>query len=100
MTLIILYVEGAPHGGRIIGGTETHPHKYPSMAALINRAGYVGCGATILNRHWVMTSARCVVRTSTRDLKVLVGAHDISKEEDGRQSLSIVETLVHDKYQL
>ena len=87
-------------GSRIIGGKEASSHKYPSMVALASKFGFVDCGATILNRHWIMTSARCVVRTPSQDIKVLVGAHNISKEEVGRQTLSVVETLVHDKYDL
>lgn len=63
------------HQGRILRGQNAQPGQFPYQASIcrINRVNF--CGGAILNRNWVLTSARCLERALPRNLLVVVGAH-------------------------
>jgi len=68
-------------GGRIIGGSETVPHRYPWMVALVqpNQPTRQFCGGTLISDRHVLTAAHCFDQTSEYGVHVAVGAHRLTQ---------------------
>ena len=46
---------------RVLGGGDTTPEEWPGFLSLINKDGYLECGAVLIDREWALTAAHCVV---------------------------------------
>ena len=72
---------------QIVGGNEAPDGKYPFVAALLDtRYGFTAyqqmfCGGTLIDRDSVLTAAHCVVGTSPRPLRVVVGRTALDSDQ-------------------
>lgn len=64
---------------RIIGGEEAVANEYPWMVGLY-RGGRLYCGGALITARHVLTAAHCVHYFQKRDIKVLLGGHNISTD--------------------
>lgn len=92
---------------RIVGGTESSSTDWPWMVALVysnDSSNFSGqfCGASLISSKWVVTAAHCLVdeigfqSVYESDLKVLVGAHDLSTGEG--QRIGVKRIIIHPNY--
>lgn len=92
---------------KIVGGVEAKNTDWPWVAGIL----YAGvgsnysaqfCGSSVIHQKWVVTAAHCVDRKygsrnlEPGDIQVLVGAHDLSKEEGRR--IGVKRIIVHPNY--
>ncbi|MGH0177069.1 UNVERIFIED_CONTAM: hypothetical protein FKN15_074243 [Acipenser sinensis] len=82
---------------RIVGGTDCQPGEIPWQIVMINtdtKDWY--CGGSILNERWIITAAHCfLTRVKTT---IVVGEHDMYKNEGTESHHSIAEILPHPLY--
>ncbi|XP_044763642.1 brachyurin-like [Coccinella septempunctata] len=83
-------------GGRIIGGDEAAPHAYPYQVGLSINGGMSFCGGSLVSRNYVLTAAHCAVVIST--VEVILGAHNITKQETTQLRLNGEEIKIHEQY--
>ncbi|XP_025774631.1 cathepsin G-like [Puma concolor] len=82
--------------GEIIGGQEARPHSRPYMAFLIIQTpvGYSTCGGFLVREDFVLTAAHCWGSPIT----VILGAHNIRREERTQQHRSVLRAIRHPEY--
>jgi len=79
--------------GKIVGGSESAPHKYPWMAALFVDDQWF-CGGTLISDEWVLTAAHCADGAS--EMLVMLGAHNVREgAEEGRMELTTTDFFTH-----
>ncbi|XP_051997766.1 granzyme B-like [Xyrauchen texanus] len=77
----------------ITGGKEAKLHSRPYMASLQNN-GHHTCGGMLIKRDYVLTSAHCL-NEFTVDLVVVLGAHNISTQENSQQKINVRKYIRH-----
>ncbi|XP_045455936.1 venom serine protease 34-like [Melitaea cinxia] len=86
---------------RIVGGVTARPGEFPMMAGLIYVSQrQIRCGATIIDRKYVLTAAHCVINRTVNDLGVVVGEFDTSTGADSpaTQVFPVASYLTHPMY--
>ncbi|XP_038166120.1 granzyme C-like [Arvicola amphibius] len=82
---------------KIIGGHEVKPHSRPYMA-FVKFVGIDGnksrCGGFLVKSNFVLTAAHC--RGSS--MRVTLGAHDISIQEETQQIIPVAKAIPHPDY--
>ena len=83
----------------IVNGVEATPHSWMWIASLESSSESF-CGASIINREWVLTAAHCCVDSDfSENGYVIVGHHDMNDVSDGvGNRLAVLEIHIHDDY--
>ncbi|KAM6238737.1 granzyme B-like [Porphyrio hochstetteri] len=86
--------------GRIIGGWEAKPHSRPYMAylAIKNASDVFQCGGFLIRSDAVLSAAHCVTGKGKVSVTVILGAHNITKNEPSQQKFHIRHWVIHPKY--
>ncbi|XP_034643085.1 granzyme H-like [Trachemys scripta elegans] len=82
--------------GEIIGGWEAKPHSRPYMAYLEIEHGVSRslCGGFLVSENFVLTAAHC----NGDKIIVILGVHDITKQEQSRQVIPVRCQYPHQDY--
>lgn len=87
---------------RIIGGQETAKESWPFMTALVSKGSDAfngqGCGASLIGSRYVLTASHCVEGTTAGQLDVVVGIHDLKKEDSQGQRVAVKNIIMHEDY--
>ncbi|XP_016078247.1 PREDICTED: cathepsin G-like [Miniopterus natalensis] len=96
LLLVAFLLPSKAGAGEIIGGREARPHSHPYMAfLLIQTSGRQGvCGGFLVREDFVMTAAHCWGST----IKVILGAHNIRRQERTQQRISVRRAIRHPGY--
>ncbi|XP_044608125.2 neutrophil elastase [Equus asinus] len=86
--LLAALLGGPALASEIVGGRPARPHAWPFMASLQRRGGHF-CGATLIARNFVMSAAHCVNGRNFQSVRVVLGAHDLGRQEPTRQTLGV-----------
>uniref|UniRef100_A0A8C2JLS6 trypsin n=1 Tax=Cyprinus carpio TaxID=7962 RepID=A0A8C2JLS6_CYPCA len=94
LLLSVFSLSGGFESG-IIGGKEVKPHSRPYMASLQHRRQH-RCGGMLIRDDYVLTLGHCL--DTTTKLEVVLGAHNISQNEDSQQIIQVDKYIRHPQY--
>ncbi|XP_042864709.1 uncharacterized protein LOC122248640 [Penaeus japonicus] len=93
---------GVKGAARIVGGQNANINEWPWQAALRRKENFreVFCGATLIHREWLVTSAHCAAEYPREDLYVTLGDHlkDQVGETPFERNFEIAELIIHENY--
>nr|XP_055026233.1 complement factor D [Misgurnus anguillicaudatus] len=86
-------------GECITGGKEAAPNSRPYMASLQWNEKHE-CGGFLISDQWVMSAAHCFRNGKESGVKVVLGAHSLSKAEDTKQSFDVSAVYNHPDFSI
>jgi secreted trypsin-like serine protease len=89
---------GSTSPQRIIGGIETSSGNYPWIVSVQSSDGSHFCGASLIDKQWVMTAAHCLPNTAASDIRVVVSEYNTAKVDQGEQIKNIEKIIMHAQY--
>ncbi|KAF7710854.1 hypothetical protein HF521_009726 [Silurus meridionalis] len=87
---------------RIYGGIKALPGGHPWQASIQIRPKGTFlpfrhvCGGTLIKSCWVLTAGHCIDKT--KDYQVILGSINLGKSDESKQTLEVVETIIHEQY--
>jgi len=83
---------------RIIGGADATSGTYPWMVSLQSKDGSHFCGASLLDKQWVLTAAHCVERESADGMQVVVADYNTQQADVGEMKVNVEAIYIHQEY--
>lgn len=91
--------------GRIVGGSDATKGQFPhqvslqwGMPPLIKLKHF--CGGSIISDSWILTAGHCILAVPNYgQFIVKAGKHSLSANENTEQSIEVLKSIVHEKYQ-
>ncbi|XP_055331142.1 kallikrein-14-like [Paramacrobiotus metropolitanus] len=86
--------------GRIVGGVTAVAHSWPWQVGILTAAGnnFQFCGGSVLDTKWILTAAHCCIHQTANDLRVRVGAHNLSRPDASTQIIPVSRIVMHPSY--
>lgn len=84
---------------RIIGGERADSNDWPWVAGLVinhSSSTEVFCGASLIDKDWVLTAAHCVINIKSSSFDVIVNKPRLNQE--GGERLSVDYVVLHPEY--
>ncbi|XP_056616998.1 complement factor D-like [Triplophysa dalaica] len=91
--LVLLCAAFLP-GECITGGKEAVANSHPYMASL-QWNGKHECGGFLISNQWIMSAAHCFQNGRDSGVKVVLGAHSLSEDEDTKKSFDVSAVYNH-----
>ncbi|XP_054473498.1 trypsin-3-like [Anoplopoma fimbria] len=95
LLLLVVNLTGV-YGTRIIGGEEVTPLSIKYQASILFMNNHF-CGGTLIHKQWVVSAAHCW--RPSHLIQVVLGEHDITKEEGPEQRFNVDLVVRHYQYQ-
>src|SRR5205085_2707278 len=103
---VVTHAAGIPVQPRIVGGRVATAGAWPWQAAILfDGASSVGCGGSLVAPEWVLSAAHCFVAddetkalVSNGEVRILLGAQNLSVSESSQQEFTVAEIVVHESY--
>ncbi|KAG8008694.1 Hyaluronan-binding protein 2, partial [Nibea albiflora] len=92
------------HTSRIYGGSKSLPGAHPWQVSLQYRTKgstdefHHLCGGILISSCWVLTAAHCI--EDTDEFQVVLGGVNIVKDEAMDQTIPVIETILHEHYNM
>ncbi|XP_005377040.1 PREDICTED: granzyme B-like [Chinchilla lanigera] len=102
LLLLTFFLPQRTRAGEIIGGHEAKPHSRPYMAYLeiMENNSVMNCGGFLIHKKFVLTAAHCAQRPQHQEITVLLGAHNIRKQEKTWQVVRVKRAIPHPAFNL
>uniref|UniRef100_A0A6M2E0W7 Putative trypsin-like serine protease n=1 Tax=Xenopsylla cheopis TaxID=163159 RepID=A0A6M2E0W7_XENCH len=81
---------------RIVNGQDAKEGAYPYVVSLRGPGGYHTCGASIIDKSWILTAAHCVAGREYQEFTVQYGVTEISQE--GGSIVDVEKIIAHRGY--
>ncbi|XP_055065994.2 trypsin isoform X2 [Misgurnus anguillicaudatus] len=94
--LLVVAVAAGTNDDKIIGGFECAPHSQPWQAYLTYDDGQRWCGASLINKRWLVSAAHCYLTPSR--LVAHLGEHNVFVIEDTEQRFYVDNAIPHPDY--
>jgi secreted trypsin-like serine protease len=94
-----------PDRPMIVGGEVAQPGQFPWQAFVSPNGDY--CGGSLITPEWIVTAAHCLfdgedgqpkTRIPDDQIRVVLGAENITQEEPAQQRFTAAQSLVHEGY--